>query len=110
MRPALGWRMDAMQRIVVVFPAPLGPRSPTISPPSTRNERFRTAARLPKYLVRPWISSIPGLSDRDRLHRPVRPDRDGVAVPLGGEAHADELALAVLFRVGDLVRRRVVPG
>src|SRR5215469_966527 len=36
-----------MQRIVVVFPAPFGPRNPKISPRSTLMEMPRTACSLP---------------------------------------------------------------
>src|SRR5262245_57055372 len=38
-------------RIVVVFPAPFGPRKPTISPCATRNDTCQTATRLPYTLV-----------------------------------------------------------
>src|SRR5512145_3170579 len=41
-----------MMRMVVVLPAPLGPRKPTISPRLTSNERLSTAVFLPYCLVR----------------------------------------------------------
>ena len=37
-----------MIRLAVVFPAPLGPRSATISPGSTRNETWSSAVVRPK--------------------------------------------------------------
>src|ERR1700730_12171515 len=39
-----------MLRIVVVLPAPLGPRKPKISPRCTSRSRFFTAGRLPYVL------------------------------------------------------------
>src|ERR1035438_3995150 len=41
--PAEGGRKQVRTRIVVVFPAPLGPRKPTIWPFSTSNEMSSTA-------------------------------------------------------------------
>src|SRR5713226_5860910 len=41
--PALGGRKHVRMRIVVVFPAPLGPRKPTIWPFCTSNEMLSTA-------------------------------------------------------------------
>src|SRR5215470_6656055 len=41
--PALGGRKQVNMRIVVVLPAPLGPRNPTIWPFSTENEMWSTA-------------------------------------------------------------------
>ena len=37
--------------MVVDFPAPFGPRKPTISPGSTLKEMSVTAGKFPKYLV-----------------------------------------------------------
>ena len=45
-------------RTVVVFPAPLGPNSPKISPLSTLRVRLSTAVRLPNFLVRLSVSTI----------------------------------------------------
>src|SRR5689334_19969828 len=44
-------------RMVVVLPAPLGPRKPTISPRATSKLMWSTASTGPKYLVRvsTWI-------------------------------------------------------
>jgi hypothetical protein len=47
MRPATGLRSPITVSRVVVFPAPLGPRTPTISPERTSSETPLTAATLP---------------------------------------------------------------
>jgi len=44
--------------IVVLFPAPFGPRNPKISPSSTLNEMSSTAFTLPKFLVSDSISMV----------------------------------------------------
>jgi len=46
------------QRIVVVLPAPLGPKKPKISPFSTLKEMLSTAVNLPKVLVKLWTSML----------------------------------------------------
>ena len=43
----------AIMRIVVVFPAPLGPRKPKNSPSRTSKSMPATAVRSPKTFVRP---------------------------------------------------------
>ncbi len=50
--PDVGARKPVSMRSVVVLPAPLGPRKPTISPVSTRNDTSFTASLLPYRLVR----------------------------------------------------------
>jgi len=45
--PELFLTSATMALIVVVFPAPLGPRKPKKSPASTRNETSSTAVRWP---------------------------------------------------------------
>src|SRR5205814_111554 len=68
--PLVGGKMPARMRMVVVLPAPFGPRKPTISPASTRNEMPRTASTAPKVLVRSrtsiiaWPMRLPGISNR----------------------------------------------
>src|SRR5215472_7367993 len=51
--PAVGGRKQVRTRIVVVFPAPLGPRKPTIWPFSTSKEMSSTATVRAYRLVRP---------------------------------------------------------
>src|SRR5215470_884034 len=50
--PALGGRKQVSMRMVVVLPAPLGPRNPTIWPFSTENEMWSTAVVRAYLLVR----------------------------------------------------------
>ena len=45
--PAVGCRIPAIMRIVVVFPAPFGPRNPKSSPDGTTRSRERTAVNVP---------------------------------------------------------------
>ena len=54
--PAVGRCRSRRARMVVVFPAPLGPRKPKISPGSTRRSRSSTARIDPKTLVRPIVT------------------------------------------------------
>ena len=44
---SVGPRKPATMRNVVLLPAPLGPRNPTTSPFSTRNDTSRTANDVP---------------------------------------------------------------
>ncbi len=55
-----------MIRIVVVFPAPLGPRKPRICPDAAVNETSWTAVRSPNRLLRCATSIMHGLETRDR--------------------------------------------
>ncbi len=50
--PADGGRKPVRTRIVVVFPAPLGPRNPTISPSFTEKVTSATAVWVGYFLVR----------------------------------------------------------
>jgi hypothetical protein len=45
-------------RMVVVFPAPLGPRKPKTSPRRTSSERRSTAVKSPYFFVRSCTSII----------------------------------------------------
>src|SRR4029079_14907431 len=56
MRPLLGCRTPRIMLIVVVFPAPLGPSKPTISPGAIENDRESTA-RVPPYALRRFETS-----------------------------------------------------
>ena len=42
-RPAVGWRKPSSSRMVVLLPAPLGPRKPKISPSPTSIVRSSSA-------------------------------------------------------------------
>jgi hypothetical protein len=52
MRPEVGLRRPAIIRIVVVLPAPLGPRKPWISPGLTSRLTPSTAVKVPYFLTR----------------------------------------------------------
>src|SRR3990172_13429609 len=52
-RPASGSTMPQAMRKVVVLPAPLGPKRPTISPGNTSKSTPSTTRRLPYDLTRP---------------------------------------------------------
>src|SRR5262245_30621508 len=53
-------------RMVVVLPAPLGPRKPTISPRSTSKLTRSMAKTGPKYLDRFWTLIMPGVPETKR--------------------------------------------
>src|SRR6516225_4641980 len=56
--PAVGCRIPAIMRSVVVFPAPLGPRKPKSCPAGTCRSIASTAVNEPYFLVSPLISII----------------------------------------------------
>src|SRR4051795_12715298 len=66
--PSVGNSRSSRTRSVVVLPAPLGPRKPTIRPCSTENDRSSTASVAPKRLVRP-LTSIACAMLRSQPHR-----------------------------------------
>src|SRR5215471_9462869 len=51
MRPAVGLSSPAIMRMVVVLPAPLGPRNPWISPGATERLTPSTAVKAPYFLT-----------------------------------------------------------
>src|SRR6185295_9846638 len=53
--PALGVMKPAIMRMVVVLPAPLGPRNPSTSPGCTEKLRSSTATSHWYFLVRFWV-------------------------------------------------------
>ena len=58
--PAVGRMKSSMARIVVLFPAPLGPRKPKISPRATLSEMLFTACTEPYALAKRSISIADG--------------------------------------------------
>src|SRR6185436_3754890 len=62
--PEVGGKKHVRTRIVVVFPAPLGPRNPTICPFSTSNEMLSTATVRAYRLLRPSTLIIWCVPDR----------------------------------------------
>jgi hypothetical protein len=57
--PLSGSERPTSMRMVVVLPAPLGPRKPVTVPGSQRNETSETTVRPPSCLVSPSISIMP---------------------------------------------------
>ena len=64
MCPLSGFIMPMNKRIVVVFPAPLGPRNPYIEPAGTLNETSLRAKDLPAFQLTP-LSSMALFTDFD---------------------------------------------
>src|SRR6266496_3772053 len=62
-------------RIVVVLPAPFGPKSPKITPLGTRKERSSTALNLPKAFETFWSSIAVSIYffDTRRMYEPAWP-------------------------------------
>src|SRR5579863_4219740 len=56
--PLVGVRKQVSMRIVVVFPAPFGPRNPTIWPCLTSNEIWSTAVVCAYFFVSPFTVII----------------------------------------------------
>src|SRR3984885_3638627 len=75
--PSVGGRKQVRMRMVVVFPAPLGPRKPTICPLSTSKEMLSTATVRAYRLVRPStliILRYPGRNELSGCHFGRTPD------------------------------------
>ena len=56
-RPEVGFRRVVKIIIVVLLPAPFGPRNPNISPSSTVKEIPSTAVTEPNDFERDWVST-----------------------------------------------------
>src|SRR5687767_14063989 len=69
-RPLVGGVSPTMTRIVVVLPAPLGPRKPVTRPGSATKLMSSTAVKAPYRLVSPW-TSIMEVTLSDLEHPPV---------------------------------------
>src|SRR5580658_5445533 len=76
--PEVGGRKQVRMRMVVVLPAPLGPRKPTICPLSTSKEILSTATVRAYRLVRPStliILRYPGRNELSGCHFWAKADR-----------------------------------
>src|SRR4051812_14916900 len=101
-RPLVGFRRPAIMRIVVVLPAPFGPRKPWISPGSTDRLTPSTAVNGPYFLtsvstaimasgrLRPAVGGAVALGN-GQLHRPEvlgrPPDEDRRVAGLDVHVH-----------------------
>src|SRR5829696_5876952 len=87
--PAVGATRPVIIRIVVVLPAPFGPRKPVTVPGSSVNETSSTTVRSPYFLVSPLTvimvasvaTGLSGLGARQRREAPW-PRRPEAANPL----------------------------
>src|ERR1035437_10453326 len=71
MAPAVGTRMPVMSLRVVLLPAPLGPRRPTISPLCRRSEEHTSELQSRQYLVCRLLlekKQITNRTTRRRMH------------------------------------------
>src|SRR5262245_21768907 len=91
--------MLSAMRIVVVLPAPLGPRSPNRLPAATSRERFETARLLPYDLLTSWMDTAFMVSSRCRLG--MQPALYGTGCPLFQPGVASCL---IPVRVGSIIR------
>src|SRR2546421_1614835 len=83
--PAVGLTSVQSMLIVVVLPAPFGPRNPNTSPLATSNSTPRTASTSPKFLTRPPTTiagSVIFVLRQDSVQRSPR-----VGERLGGLSH-----------------------
>src|ERR671912_2147897 len=79
------------QRIVVVLPAPFGPRKPTRRPGRAVNDSPSSAVTGPYRLVSPRISSIPPTLPSGALTRRPRPgQRPGPRIERGPPSHLED--------------------
>src|SRR5262245_17336354 len=77
--PALGTKMPISMRMVVVLPAPLGPRKPNTSPCCTEKSRLRTATKAPYCLPKPSNRITGLLSHRKPRQRCPSPAKRPIA-------------------------------
>src|SRR3990167_1265557 len=97
--PSVGGKKPVIRRIIVVFPAPLGPRIPTISPRLISKVIFWRALTGPKNLETFWKEIIPSpvFGPKGRwlcqLVDPPSADRQGVG---SSNANARKFSLPAL--------------
>src|SRR5688500_14534044 len=107
--PEVGGRNAVRIFIVVLFPAPFGPRKPTTSPFSTSNEMSFTAVKEPYFLVRCWTLII-GVEKFTPVFRlPDCRTTNGANRQVNGETSAHEFP-RVFGRGGRRISRREIFG
>src|SRR3712207_5016978 len=82
-RPDVAGTRPVIIRIVVVLPAPLGPRKPVTVPDSSSNDTSSTTVRSPYFLVRPLTVIISASSTG------ISGSGENVRCPGGAVASAD---------------------
>src|SRR6266536_3802960 len=87
--PRSGRARPTSMRIVVVLPAPFGPRNPKTSPATRSKETSETTSRFPNRFVKPWA---------DRTTRLSRPAPPMISVL---SRHASLLAFLAMARPGN---------
>src|SRR2546428_7504296 len=94
MLPLVGQSRPSSSRMVVVLPAPLGPRKPKVSPARTENDAPSMPRRRPYRLVSSRASMTTSISDPGRL---VPRSRHvlGVPAPIDVRALGSQLEHAV---------------
>src|SRR5674476_1556946 len=110
--PPLGFRIPAIIRSVVVFPAPFGPRKPNSSPRGTSRSIWSTAVKLPYRLVslrRLIIESEGGKNVRRRSARRENVDaqRQHETQELGLLAQSADRESQMRCVGGELAKRRI---
>src|SRR5690242_17654165 len=95
--------------MTVVFPLPLGPRNPKISPFSTRKLTSLTAVKLPKRRTRcsaemaisPWVweETAMGLFPRFQFHVCGHARKDAASRIVDADLYAEDLMDALLLRL-----------
>src|SRR5437773_783754 len=90
-RPEVAVVKPAIMRMVVVLPAPLGPRKPTISPFSTVNDRSWTIVLDPKRLETDSRAITSGGHSQRREQGQTGWSRDKKGPPRGGPSHSEAM-------------------
>ena len=102
--------------IVVVFPAPFGPRKPKISPSRTRKETASTAVNVPKHFVsvpgldRRLEHDVDGLAEEGGALHPAGPPEDVTGIARSIAPDGQESAVEVVLEGGRPVQRHEAPA
>src|SRR3972149_10336765 len=107
--PEVGRIRSSRVRVVVVFPAPLGPRNPNTAPGVTTRSPSTMPRALPYDFVKP-SSRIAGTSERVQALSQALPDegKGGSRHPTRGRVRDETLSVVLLDLVSGI--RRLIPG
>src|SRR4051812_41680732 len=107
--PVVGWSSPRIIRMVVVLPAPLGPRNPVTTPGSMVQVRLSTARVSPNTLVSPANSIIAPIVSAPLLDDQAGPRAHARRIRVCGEGTAgDGQAVSGRLRRPRVGRPRVV--